>query len=149
MSLLELALSGQAFATPDGRHNVLVRGPSSDIIVVCGRVDRVHGASGTPRVGMEIVPMTGKQRVLATVAHAEPDRVPVDFAATSEVLDRLYRELDCTHEGLLERFGADFRRVNPRYVGPAIDRPVSELFISPFVSENADGTLVDVWGRTY
>ena len=93
--------------------------------------------------------MTGKQRLLAAVEHSEPDRVPVDFAATGEVLDRLYRELDPTYEGLLQRFGVDLRRVNPRYVGPAIDRPVSELFIGAMVAQNSDRTLVDIWGRTY
>ena len=81
--------------------------------------------------------------------HREPDRVPVGFGATSEVVARLCRELDTSYEGLLDRFGVDFRRVNPRYVGPAIDRPVAELFIGAMVEQSADGTLVDIWGRTY
>ena len=93
--------------------------------------------------------MRSKQRVLAAVDHVEPDRVPVDFGATSEVAERLCRELGTHYDGLLERFGVDFRRVNPRYVGPAIDRPVAELFIGAMVERNADGTLVDIWGRTY
>lgn len=93
--------------------------------------------------------MTSKQRVLAAIEHRDVDQVPIDFGATEEVIDRLGRELRMSREELLVHFGPDLRRVQSAYVGPSIDRPVSELFIGPMVAENPDGTLVDIWGRVY
>jgi uroporphyrinogen decarboxylase len=47
--------------------------------------------------------MTPRQRWLAILDGREPDRIPVDWAATPEVTARLVRELTCDDEGALWR----------------------------------------------
>ncbi|MBN1945752.1 MAG: hypothetical protein JW797_08740 [Bradymonadales bacterium] len=63
--------------------------------------------------------MTHRERVLAAIDHRQPDRVPFDYWAVSEVTDRLCRELGIAgKEGLLEHFGVDLRYVpGPSFVG--------------------------------
>ena len=79
--------------------------------------------------------MDSRQRVALTLAHQEPDRVPVDYWATPEITARLLRRFGlATQEELLQRFDVDFRYLEgPRYVGP-----------EPRVSE--DGSVEDHWG---
>lgn len=48
-------------------------------------------------------PMTPRERWLAILAGKEPDRIPVDWAATPEVTARLLKELDCADERALWR----------------------------------------------
>ena len=64
--------------------------------------------------------MDSRTRVFLTLAHKEPDRVPVDFWAASEVISRLLTRYGyATKEELLQRFGVDFRYIDgPVYVGP-------------------------------
>lgn len=64
--------------------------------------------------------MTSKERVLCTLAHEEPDRVPINYLANPEVTTGLLQHygLGNDYEGLLDRLGVDFRMVGPRYVGP-------------------------------
>ena len=37
--------------------------------------------------------MNSRERVLAAINHAEPDRVPMDFHGNAGVLERLHRDL--------------------------------------------------------
>ena len=84
--------------------------------------------------------MTSKERVLRALDHKETDRVPVDFSACPEIVERL-----CAHFGLdgrdgepgsrsvstplisipdprlLEALGVDLRMVAPTYTGPPIE----------------------------
>jgi hypothetical protein len=46
--------------------------------------------------------MNNKQRVLATIDHIEPERVPVDLWALSPVTDRLREHFGIESEGLSE-----------------------------------------------
>ena len=64
--------------------------------------------------------MDSRTRVSLALAHKEPDRVPVDFWAASEVISRLLARYGyATKEELLQRFGVDFRYIDgPVYVGP-------------------------------
>ncbi len=85
--------------------------------------------------------MTSRERVLATIAHKEPDRVPISFGGTmatgilecppdgknyTKLCHYLgiddYEEPDIGHvanyvsnldERILQRFGSDFRRIDP------------------------------------
>ncbi|MBI2298349.1 MAG: hypothetical protein HYU66_05250 [Armatimonadetes bacterium] len=63
--------------------------------------------------------MTSKERVLAAIAHQEPDRVPINYLANPEITTGLMEwfGLD-SYEALLERLGVDFRGVGPAYTGP-------------------------------
>jgi uroporphyrinogen decarboxylase len=91
--------------------------------------------------------MTPRQRVMTAVAHQEPDRVPLDFYGTAELIasveDALGLDPDAPepdfphflarHEKLLQAFHIDLRFVEPPYIGPEL-----ETF--------DDGSFMDVWG---
>ena len=64
--------------------------------------------------------MTPRQRWHAVLSRQKPDRVPTDYWATSEVTDRLKRELHCADEWTLwDKLQIDrLVVVAPRYVGP-------------------------------
>lgn len=64
--------------------------------------------------------MTSRDRVLAAFAHEEPDRVPIWCGMSAEFEAKASAALGLDHEGLLLRFGDDFRRVFPRYAGPEV-----------------------------
>jgi len=77
--------------------------------------------------------MTPRERVLTALDHAEPDRVPVDYWATSEVTESLKARLGCaSEEELLRRLGVDVRYVPHAYCGPELPR--------------GDDWWVDMWG---
>jgi len=79
--------------------------------------------------------MDARQRVALALDHKEPDRVPIDYWATSSVNARLLDHFGfSTQEQLLEHFDVDFRYIDgPEYVGP-----------EPEVHE--DGSVDDHWG---
>lgn len=65
--------------------------------------------------------MTSKERVLCTLAHQEPDRVPLNYLANPEVTQGLMEHYGLergNHEGLLQALGVDLRGIGPAYVGP-------------------------------
>lgn len=64
--------------------------------------------------------MNSRQRVLLSLSHAEPDRVPIDYWATSEVNVRLMKHYGfSSQEQLLQHLDVDFRYIEgPEYVGP-------------------------------
>ncbi len=74
-------------------------------------------------------------RVLLSLEHKEPDRVPIDFWATRQVKERLMTELKLkTEEDLLRLFGVDFRVIRgPSLVGLDLER-------------YPDGSFKDLWG---
>ncbi len=80
--------------------------------------------------------MTSKQRVLATVARREPDRVPVNYLYNTEIDERLklHYGLDCKdNEGLRRALGVDFRGVGAPYSGPKLH-------------PDLPGRSIDTWG---
>jgi uroporphyrinogen decarboxylase len=67
--------------------------------------------------------MTSRERVLATFAHQEPDRVPAWCGASPEFVGKAIRELGLAGaEDLSLRFGDDFRRVFGRLENPEAPR---------------------------
>lgn len=80
---------------------------------------------------------TSWQRIKTALEHKEPDRVPIGYYATPEANAALKQHLGLRDdEALLQRLGVDYRRVGPRYVGPAHK---SGDFFSAAVEE-------DIWG---
>ena len=82
------------------------------------------------------VQMTSKQRVQATIAHQQPDRVPVNYLYNTEIDLRLKEHygLGCKDdEGLRQALGVDFRGVGAPYVGPKLHPDVP-------------GRHIDIWG---
>ena len=66
--------------------------------------------------------MDSKERVFLALAHKEPDRVPIDYWATSEINARLLEKYGfASQEELLDFLGVDFRYIQgPVYVGPEL-----------------------------
>jgi uroporphyrinogen decarboxylase len=78
--------------------------------------------------------MNSKERVLATIDHIEPDRVPVDMWALPPVTDNLRLHLGAgDDERIWVALGIDLRSVWPVYAGPSL-----ETF--------NDGSYIDWWG---
>ena len=77
--------------------------------------------------------MNSRDRVLFTFAHQETDRVPLWCGMSDEFQAKAMRELNVDAEGLLVRFGDDFRRVFAPYRGPtpALRHP-DATWCSPF-----------------
>jgi len=86
--------------------------------------------------------MTPKERVLRALNHEEPDRVPVNFTASPEIIGRLSAHFGISGEEgsglraggistplisipdhrLLDALGVDLRIVAPLYIGPPVER---------------------------
>ena len=73
--------------------------------------------------------LTPRERVLLTIEHQEPDRVPLDTWMSKVAQDRLCRYFNLPlatdpygrwHDGLMERFHIDIRRPEPPYIGPSL-----------------------------
>ena len=64
--------------------------------------------------------MDSRQRFKLAIAHKQPDRVPIDYWATSEVNAKLLKHFDfSSQEQLLQHFNVDFRYIEgPKYIGP-------------------------------
>ena len=62
--------------------------------------------------------MNSRERVLTAFAHQEPDRVPYWCGASWEFWENAKKQLSLDDEGLMVRFGDDFRRVGADYTGP-------------------------------
>jgi uroporphyrinogen decarboxylase len=81
--------------------------------------------------------------VRAAIAHRQPDRVPVDFSARTEVVEKLRRWLQLgPDEGLEERLGVDLRGVGALFLGKT--DPL--CYADPTVEVTADGIYRDIWG---
>jgi len=79
--------------------------------------------------------MNAKERVMTSISHCEPDRVPWDYWAASEVTERLLKHFGFKDkEQLLRYFDVDLRYVpGPSYVGQEFQT-------------YDDGTIADLWG---
>lgn len=79
--------------------------------------------------------MTSRERALAALNHEQPDRVPVDYWASSRTDAKLCRALGLADRvAILDHFDVDFVYIEgPRYVGP----PLAEL---------DNGSREDLWG---
>ena len=77
--------------------------------------------------------MNSRERVRITMAHEEADRIPINFRATEQIIQRLSEVLCLDYSGILNHYRVDFREVIPPYVGPT--------FI-----QGTDGSEIDMWG---
>ncbi len=80
--------------------------------------------------------MTSKQRVKVTIAHQEPDRVPVNYLYNTEIDLRLKEHYGLDgkdNEGLRRALGVDFRGVGAPYTGPKLHADMPDRSI-------------DIWG---
>lgn len=85
-----------------------------------------------------MTPLNGRERVLTTFGHEEPDRVPRWCGASPEFLAKARQALHLpTDEDVFVRFGDDFRRVFTRYVGPSIPLSPGATYRTVFGIERA------------
>ncbi|MFP4026611.1 MAG: uroporphyrinogen decarboxylase family protein [Candidatus Brocadiia bacterium] len=80
--------------------------------------------------------MNPKERVLTTIAHEEPDRVPIDYSANPGIDGRLKEHFGLEPddaEGLRQVLNVDFRYVGAPYAGPELHPPV-------------EGRRINMWG---
>ncbi len=81
--------------------------------------------------------MQPRERVYCALRHEQPDRVPLFYRDVPEVSERLIRDLNLKdREALLRFLDIDFRWVEPRYIGPPLDNPETNL-------------RRDIWGVEY
>jgi len=87
--------------------------------------------------------MSSKQRVVSTLNHQQPDKVPVDYWAVPEVDKILLEKFRLENkEDLLNIFQVDFRYVKPVYTGSHFEeQPDGSLH-----RKLTDGIFVDIWG---
>ena len=79
-------------------------------------------------------PMTPRQRVLASLAHTQPDYTPCDYFATPEIQQALLNHFAITSDSeLRDRLDTDIRYINPPYIGPEL--PTFD-----------DGSIMNIWG---
>lgn len=76
-----------------------------------------------------------RERAMAAMGHREADRVPIDFWAVPQIMDRLQCRYGVEdQEALLQCLGVDFRVLRgPSYTGLTM-------------RHHADGTVEDLWG---
>jgi len=79
--------------------------------------------------------MHSRERVFTTLEHKEPDRVPIDFWATTEAMTKLMGHYKVsTKDEALDLIDVDLRYIDgPEYAGPELQR-------------NSDGSEEDIWG---
>ena len=77
--------------------------------------------------------MNSKERVMVTMAHEEADRIPINFRATDQIIQRLSKSMCSDYFGILHHYQVDFREVIPPYVGPRFQQA-------------EDGSEIDMWG---
>ena len=84
------------------------------------------------------MPVTSKERVLRTLSHQEPDRVPINYSANKGIDERLKAHFGLKPddaESLRQALGVDFRSVTALYQGPQLHQDIPER-----------GVSVDDWG---
>ena len=88
--------------------------------------------------------MTSKERVIKTINHKEPDRVPVDYWGTPEVAVKLCDHFNLkSFDEVLEKLKVDIRYVKPRYKGQEFEeQPDGSLHRKDSVT----GKFIDIWG---
>ncbi len=78
--------------------------------------------------------LDSRQRVAASLAHQEPDRVPIDLWAAPEVKEDLAATLGLPYQELSDALGVDF----------AVVRGPSQVGLE--LKKYPDGTFSDLWG---
>ena len=84
--------------------------------------------------------MTSRERILTTLAHREPDRVPIGFEAHGDLAQMLM-----DHFGVEDRLGL-FRAIGIDGFSVNVESYVFPTYVGPEPSTLADGTKCDFWG---
>ncbi len=80
--------------------------------------------------------MKNKERVLKTLSHEQPDRVPFFYWGVPEFTSRMMAHLGfSSRDEMMDYLDVDFRWVEPAYVGPEL-----------ITGQNGDAVKKDIWG---
>jgi uroporphyrinogen decarboxylase len=83
--------------------------------------------------------MKNKERVLKTLSHEQPDRVPFFYWGVPEFTSRMMAHLGfSSRDEMMDYLDVDFRWVEPAYVGPEL-----------ITGQNGDAVKKDIWGVKY
>ena len=87
--------------------------------------------------------MTSRERVRKAVSHQQPDRVPLEFSARQEVVDKVSAYLNLKDgESLGDRLDLDLRGI-----GPLFSLPTHPLqYADPTIEVTPAGIHLDIWG---
>lgn len=78
--------------------------------------------------------MDSRERTFLALDHRTPDRIPVDFWASTGFRQRMKSELGLSYQDFLDVHDVDFRYIaGPKYVGPPLE-------------SDRNGISVDIWG---
>ncbi|MDR3709539.1 MAG: uroporphyrinogen decarboxylase family protein [Capsulimonadaceae bacterium] len=79
-------------------------------------------------------PLTSRDRVRTTLAHCEPDRVPIDYVGNGGINRRLMAHFGLggsDYGGLLDALNVDFRTVGAPYSGPRLHAEIPGKNVDP------------------
>lgn len=86
--------------------------------------------------------MSDRERVLLAINHQEPDRIPLDFSAEPEVVNKLLAHFNINnYDTFLELMGISFRHIKL----PGVDSQ-KNYYIGPNFKRYPDGSWSDIWG---
>ena len=85
--------------------------------------------------------MTSRERILAAVAHVQPDRVPVDMTYAPEVKRRVMDHLAMDGPEFDRWSGQDMVGVHPRFPDPASGL----AYADPTIEVTTGGDCLDIW----
>jgi len=78
--------------------------------------------------------MDSRERTFLALEHQVPDRIPIDFWASTGFREKIESQLQISYDDFLAEHGVDLRYISgPRYVGPPLDT-------------TKPGVSVDIWG---
>lgn len=80
--------------------------------------------------------MTSRERVLASLGHRKPDRLPVHYSGVPPIAEALAARLRCAPADVPARLGDDLRDVAADYCGPSLHR-------------GPDGSFAGLWGEVF
>jgi len=79
--------------------------------------------------------MNSKERVLTSLNHQEPDRVPINFVGSNSDIERRLKEhfglKSDDNDGLREALNVDFRQLGLPYTGPRLHAQIEGLEVDP------------------
>ena len=86
--------------------------------------------------------MTSKERVLATLAHRQPDRAPIELRFAPELATKLAQAVSVREDELPAWIGQDLVTVRPVFRDPASDI----RYADPTMEITQDGLYLDIYG---
>jgi len=85
--------------------------------------------------------MNSRERVLASISHIQPDRVPIGLRFSPEMMVRVMESMRMTEPQVWEWIGQDLVTVRPKFLKAASDR----FYADPTIEVNPAGHFLDIY----